>query len=242
MRAIRLFLLLLPALACVTASAQGCWQFNNGVSSYQTITTDGTNVIAEEYVDGSASMSSTPPCPPVPNNATHTAYATATLTSNSGRQNTANGSDSVCQNCYMISTATAVLPIGTDTSWTASGEGQAVCNMGGVFYSTPFSFQVNFAHSYGVRQSQTPNPPCGCVVTETTYKLQCNNSNGNSAARCPTGAPANNTWTAIWPAGTDGPVHVVTTFLAFKLKSTSVTQCLQLFTTPVTGVNGGPCN
>jgi hypothetical protein len=88
-----ILLTLMLVLGVLTARGQNCNQvvIKNGMSSYQSVSTDGVNVAAQSYVSGSDSMVPPPGCPPFnggqpPGSPRHTADASVTISSTSSNE------------------------------------------------------------------------------------------------------------------------------------------------------------
>jgi hypothetical protein len=86
-------LTLMLVLAVLAARGQNCNQvvINNGMSSYQSVSTDGVNISASAVTSGSDTMSPPPGCPPFnggqpPGSPRHTANASVTISSGSSNK------------------------------------------------------------------------------------------------------------------------------------------------------------
>jgi hypothetical protein len=159
-------------LSALSVSAQSCYHFSNGMSSYQTISGDGTYVYFLVYFDGADSMTASPPCV-VPPGVRHTASTFITVTSNSGVQTTGYNSYFDCGTCYLSETAEVVATLGNDTSWDFNWTNEVLCSSAGFIYNV-VSDKLVGAHTTNWKQNNNWNGS-----TCTGY-LSCPNGNQNA--------------------------------------------------------------
>lgn len=154
-------------ISALTASAQSCFHFSNGMSSYQSAHSDGTKVYVSVLIDGADVMTASAPCQ-IPGSATHTAVASITLTSGSGAKNTGTGTYPGCYSCYLNTAAGAQLAIGSDTTWDGEWWDEVVCSSSGGVYSDYDDIQLSLADTFGVF-TYGSSPVCH-------YKANCTNT------------------------------------------------------------------
>lgn len=162
MRAIGIVLLL------VSATTAGASCYTNNMSTYNSATTDGTNVVVTAVADGTYAMCEIPPGYP-PNYIRHTTSSRITLKSpKTGAQKTGSGSTTACPSCYVSVGSSAQMPIGSDSYWTASWNDSVTCNIAGVVWSPYGDIFISYGFSRADYYYSYKSPPGYCW-----YGLSC---------------------------------------------------------------------